>query len=252
MKISIITDVLNARDTIEQAILSVISQTYPDIEYIVVDGASRDGTLEIINKYKHKISQLISEPDRGHFEAMNKGIKIASGDIIGFLHADDFFINDKVIENIANTFKKNNIDCLWSDLLYVNKNNTDKIIRYWKSSSYRKGLFKKGWMPPHPTFFVKKWVYEKYGYFNNDLGVAGDYELMLRFLHKHKINGYYIPQVLVKMRLGGLSNRSLKHIVKKTRQDLQAWKLNDLKGALAAVFLKNISKILQFFLRQTS
>jgi len=195
---------------------------------------------------------LISEPDKGHFEAMNKGLKKASGDIIGFLHADDFFIDNRVVEKVASAFEQNNIDCLWSDLVYVDKNNTDRIIRYWKSSPYQKGLFKKGWMPPHPTFFVKKWVYEKYGYFNNDLGVAGDYELMLRFLHKYEITGYYVPQVLVKMRLGGLSNKSLKHIIKKTSQDLQAWKLNDLKGALAAVFLKNISKILQFFLRESN
>ena len=159
MKISIITDVLNAADTIEDAIRSVLSQTYKDIEYIIVDGNSTDGTMAIANKYRDKINKCISEPDNNHFEAMNKGLKLATGQIIGFLHADDFFATDRTIEKIANAFIQKNIDCLWGDLIYVSKKDPQKVIRFWKSRDYRDGLFKRGWMPPHPTFFAKKIVY---------------------------------------------------------------------------------------------
>lgn len=249
MKITIITDVLNSKDTMEEAILSVLNQTYKDIQYIIIDGKSTDGTLDIINRYQSRISEFISEPDNNHFEAMNKGLRLTKGDIVGFLHADDIFASDNIIEKVANIFMTENIDCLWGDLVYTRRNDNDKIIRYWKSSPYKKGLFKKGWMPPHPTLFVKKSVYEKYGYFNTDLEISADYEIMLRFLHVSNISSYYLPEVLVKMRLGGLSNRSLKHIVKKSMEDLTSWKTNGLDGGVGVLVAKNISKISQFFVR---
>ncbi|NQT32500.1 MAG: glycosyltransferase, partial [Candidatus Omnitrophica bacterium] len=209
----------------------------------------RDKTLDIINRYRDRIFRVVAEPDKNHFDAMNKGIKLATGDIVGFLHADDFFVDDRVVEKVVDTFKKTNADCLWGDLVYVDKNNTEKVIRYWRSCEYRDGFFKKGWMPPHPAFFAKKQVYEKYGYFDTDLEISADYEIMLRFLHKYRISTGYLPEVLVRMRLGGLSNSSLKNVVRKSREDLKAWKLNDLKGRVPAVFLKNISKIPQFFVK---
>ncbi len=247
MKVSIITAILNNKELIEDCINSVLNQPCQNIEYIVIDGGSTDGTLEIIKKYKDKISKWISEPDKGIYDGLNKGIRLATGDIVGFLHTDDFYAHDKVIETVVSNMEKYNVDSCYGDLLYVDKNNTNKIIRYWKSQPYRDGLFKKGWMPPHPTFFVKKEVYEKYGYFNTDFKIASDYELMLRFLHKYKISTCYIPEVLIKMRLGGASNRSLKNLITKTTEDYRAWKVNNLKRSFYTIPFKNLSKIPQFF-----
>lgn len=251
MKMTLITNVLNAEETIEESILSATNQTYEDIEYIVVDGVSKDKTLSILDKYAEKISKFISEPDKNLYDAMNKGIKLASGDIIGFLHADNLFVSDNVIKRVAEVFKQREVDAVWGDLTYVDKQNTQKTIRYWKSCAYSEGLFNKGWMPPHPAFFVKKAVYEKYGYFNTDFEISADYEIMLRFLHKHKISTAYLPKILVKMRLGGVSNRNFRNIIRKSREDIKAWKVNGLKGGIDTVFLKNISKIPQFFTRHT-
>lgn len=249
MKVSIITAVFNNKTHLEDCTKSVFSQTHQDIEYIIIDGGSTDGTVEIIKKYENKISKWLSEPDKGIYDGLNKGIRLATGDIIGFLHADDVYAHDKVIETVVSNMKKYNVDSSYGDLLYVDKNNTDKIIRYWKSQPYRDGLFKKGWMPPHPTFFVKREIYEKYGYFNTDFKIASDYELMLRFLHKYKISTYYIPEVLIKMRLGGASNKSLKNLITKTTEDYRAWKVNNLKRSFYTIPSKNLSKIPQFFKR---
>jgi len=200
--VSIITVVLNRKDTIEFAIKSVLSQTYSNIEYIIVDGGSTDGTVDVIKKYNKYILKWISEPDNGIYDAMNKGIKMARGQIIGILNSDDVYADNKVIEVVVKAIEENNADCCWSDLVYVDRENTDKIIRYWKSSEFKEEKLKRGWMPPHPTFFVKKWVYEKYGYFNLDFPIAADYELMLRLLEKYKIRSCYIPKVLVNTRHG--------------------------------------------------
>jgi len=245
--VSIITVVLNRKKTIEDAIKSVLSQNYSNIEYIVIDGWSRDGTLEVINKYKDKIAKIISEPDKGVFDAMNKGIKMASGEIIGILNADDFYTSDDVIEKVVETFQEEDCDCLWGDLVYVDAKNTDKIIRYWKSSQFEPGKFKNGWMPPHPTFFVRKWVYEKYGGFNLDFPISADYELMLRFLEKYKVKSCYIPQVLVKMRVGGQSSKNILNIIKANIECYKAWKINGLKINPLRIFLKPLLKISQYF-----
>lgn len=240
----------NNKELIEDCINSVLNQTHRNIEYIIIDGGSTDGTVEIIKKYENKISKWLSETDKGIYDALNKGIKMATGDIIGFLHADDVYANNKVIETVAHEMKSHNVDSCYGDLLYVDKNNTDKIIRYWKSKSYRDGLFRKGWMSPHPTFFVKKKIYDKYGYFNTEFRIASDYELMLRFLEKHRISTYYIPEVLIKMRIGGTSNRSLKNLITKTTEDYRAWKVNNLKRSFYTIPFKNLSKIPQFFMRR--
>ena len=247
--VSIITTVLNNKDTIEFAIKSVLEQSYKNIEYIVVDAGSTDGTKEIIEKYSNRINKFVSESDKGIYDGMNKGIELASGDIIGILNSDDFYANNKIIENVVKEIKEKNTDCCWGDMVYVNKKNINKIVRYWKSSEYKKGKFEKGWMPPHSTLFVKKQVYEKHGIFSLDLPISADYELMLRFLEKYKVRSCYIPQVLIKMRIGGRSNKSIKNIIKANIECYKAWKINGLKINFLRIFLKPLSKIHQYFKR---
>jgi len=245
-KISIITVTYNSAQTLEQTIQSVLLQDYENVEYIIIDGQSTDDTLSIIRKYRHKIAHFVSEKDEGLYYAINKGIALATGDIIGILHADDFYTGDDVLTKIAKTFKKTNAEAIYADLYYVDKDNTNKIVRTWKSGNYTHGKFLWGWMPPHPTFFVKKEVYEKYGSFNTDLRSAADYELMLRFLHKNKITVAYLPEFIVKMRVGGQSNASVKNRLKANNEDRKAWDLNGLKPYFFTLTLKPLRKIFQF------
>ncbi|ADR19873.1 glycosyltransferase family 2 protein [Calditerrivibrio nitroreducens] len=252
MKISIITPVLNAVDTIEDCIKSVQTQTYKNLEHIIIDGGSTDGTLEKIKKLFNDKMIVVSEPDEGIYDALNKGIKLASGEIIGILHSSDFYYNDKVLEMVAEVFLNYDVDSCYGDLTYVDKFDTSKIIRYWRSGYYKHGLFRLGWHPPHPTFFVKKQVYEKYGLYNTSFKIAGDYELMLRFLEKYNISTYYIPYILVNMRIGGKSNQSLKNIIFMTLEDYKAWKANQLRGGVLAILFKKLSKVSQFIVRPKS
>lgn len=245
-KISIITVTYNSAATIEHTIQSVLLQDHPDVEYIVIDGASTDDTLSVIRKYRHKIDHFVSEKDEGLYYAINKGIELATGDVIGILHADDFYIDDHVLSAINQTFKTENADAVYGDLYYVDKDNTEKIVRKWRSGKYNDGKFLWGWMPPHPAFFVKKEVYNKYGNFNTSLRSAADYELMLRFLHKHKIKTAYIPKYLVKMRTGGQSNANVKNRVKANLEDRKAWQLNGLKPYFFTLTLKPLRKVFQF------
>lgn len=247
MKISIITITFNSAATIEQTIRSVIEQTYPDIEYIIVDGKSTDDTLRISEKYKDKISKIISEPDHGLYDALNKGIEMATGDVIGLLHSDDFYIDTHVIQKYADTFIKNKSDSVYSDLYYVDKTNTNKIIRKWKSGEYKPTSFVNGWMPPHPTFFVRKEIYQKFGKFNTNFKSAADYELMLRFILKNKISVAYLPEYTVKMRVGGKSNVTVQNRVSANLEDRKAWQINGLKPRFYTLYLKPFRKILQFF-----
>ena len=246
MKISIITAALNNKETIEQTITSISSQVYKSFEHIIIDGGSTDGTLDVI-KNNGNLAKLVSEPDRGMYDALNKGINVSSGDVIGFLNGDDFYAHDQVLKMIRDVCEQQNVDSCYGDLQYVWNHNTNKVIRYWKSSPYAQGKFKHGWMPPHPTFFVKREIYEKYGQFNTDFQIAADYELMVRFLEKYRISTSYIPEVLIRMRVGGMSNRSLKNLFIKSYEDYKAWKVNNLDGGLFTIFLKNICKIPQFF-----
>jgi len=247
MKVSIITVSYNSASTIEHTINSVINQDYPDIEYIIVDGKSTDGTLDIIKKYENRISNLISEKDEGIYSAINTGIQLATGDILGILHSDDFYVDNQVISKVVQTFISKSVDAVYADLVYVFKDDTDKIFRYWKAGEYKHGLFRKGWMPPHPTFFVKKEIYDRYGLYNTKLSLAADYELMLRFIHKMKVPLSYLPQVLVKMRVGGRGNISLSQRLKANREDRLAWKLNGLKPGAFTLLLKPLLKVKQYF-----
>ncbi len=247
MKVSIITAALNNHSTIEDTIQSVLTQKYENVEYIIVDGGSSDGTVKIVQKYQDKIAKWTSESDKGIYHALNKGLKMSTGDIIGFLHADDVYAHSMVIDWVVSRIMNCNTDSCYGDLQYVHKKDINKTIRYWKSCYYTEGIFRKGWMPPHPTFFVKREVFDKYGHFNTDFKIAADYEYMLRVLERNKITTHYIPEVLVKMRTGGKSNRSLKNLLIKSSEDYKAWKVNDLNGGLYTILLKNISKLPQFF-----
>lgn len=245
MKISIITVVWNNKDTIKDAIESVLNQTYQDIEYIVVDGASSDGTVEIVKSYGDKISKFISERDKGIYDGLNKGISLASGDIIAFLHSDDLYENNIIVEDIVKEFfKDSSLDGVYGDLIYTYKNDISKILRYWKSKDFDKSLLSKGWMPAHPTLFLKKEIYEKFGKFDLDFKIAADYDFMLRVL-KNNIKVKYLPKVLYKMRVGGESNKNLPNIIKKSKEDLKALRKNQI-GGYKTLFIKNFSKISQF------
>ncbi len=246
MKFSIITATYNSQNTIADAINSVASQTYDNIEHIIIDGASTDNTLLIINETKGRISKIISEPDNGIYDALNKGINSASGDVIVFLHADDIFAENTIIEKAAKLFDDKQTDSIYGDLQYVAKEDTGKIIRFWKSGEYSFSKLKKGWMPPHPTFFVKKDIYDKFGIFDTNFKIAADYDIILRFLGKHKISTAYLPEVMIKMRIGGESNKSIKNIILKMKEDIKALKKNNI-GGLRTLILKNITKIPQLF-----
>lgn len=246
-KVSVITVVFNNRQFIESAIKSVLSQSYKNIEHIVIDAGSKDGTIDIINKYKDKIAKFISEPDRGIYDGMNKGLRLASGEIIGTLNSDDIYADSEVVEIVVKIMEAKKVDVCWGNLVYVDKNDTSRIIRHWKSSEYKEGRFKRGWMPPHPTFFVRRRIYEKYGIFNLNFKIAADYELMLRFLQKYKVSSCYIPKILVKMRKGGKSNKSIANYIKANLESYRAWKENGLKINPLRILLKPLSKIIQYF-----
>ncbi len=246
MKITVITVSYNSAKTIEDTIQCVLGQSYPDIEYIVVDGASKDDTPAIIEKYKDRISKVIVEPDYGIYDAMNKGIRAATGDVIGFLNADDSYVGTKVLERVAQAFQDSGSDSVYGDLCYVNEDDTNEVIRFWRAGKCTERNFLNGWMPPHPTFFVKRDVLEKYGIFDPTFRFAGDYELILRLLYKHHISTYYIPFCLVKMRIGGAGNRWLENRLIANLEDRLAWKKNKLKPKAYTTFLKPLRKISQY------
>ena len=244
MKISIITPVYND-PRVSKALDSILCQEYEgEIELIVIDGGSDTPTLDILQKYQDRISVFVSEPDNGVYDAMNKGIKFATGDIIGILNADDRYCNPFVLRDVANAFKDSQTDACYGDLVYID--HQDRIVRYWKSGQCRLWKFYFGWMPPHPTFFVRKQLYEKCGIFDLRYPIAADYELMLRFILKYRISVKYIPRVLVKMSIGGKSNRSLSNVVKANIEVWQAWKNNDLSFGYLVPLLKPAQKVVQF------
>lgn len=249
IKISIITVVLNSVKTIKDTIESVISQDYKNIEHIIIDGGSGDGTVEIINRYSNTIKYFTSEPDYGIYDAMNKGIMVANGDIIGILNSDDFYPNNFIISNVIRSFKSQNCDAVYGDLIYVKSNNISKVTRYWKSGKYSVSKIRNGWMLPHPTFFVKKYIYNRYGLYDTDLKSAGDYEMILRLLYKENISIYYIPMILVNMRVGGKSNRSFWNRLRANNEDSIAWEKNNLDKPILVRFKKPLYKLKQFFLK---
>jgi glycosyltransferase involved in cell wall biosynthesis len=248
MKISIITVSYNASSTIQDTIDSVLSQQGVELEYIIVDGNSSDGTQEIVKSYGDKISVFISEPDKGIYHGMNKGVALATGEIVGILNADDVYADNNVLKDVVNSFT-DAVDAVYADLVYVAENDLTAVKRTWISKPYIDGAFKKGWMPPHPTFFVRKEVYEKFGSYTLKLRSAADYEFMLRVVHKHKIKLHYLNRIIVRMRLGGTSNASIKNRIKANKEDKMAWKMNGLKPGALTTIRKPLSKISQFIRR---
>lgn len=245
MRISIVTCVLNNSNYIKKSIKSFQVQTYKNKEHIIIDGGSSDGTLEIIKKLKKKNLILSSSSDKGIYDALNKGINLSSGEIIGILHSDDFYTDQKVLKTIAETFKKTDADLIYGDLVYVSKNFPYKVLRYWKAGKFfKKNLFN-GWMPPHPTVFVKKSIFNKIGKYKIKYHISSDYDFLVRVLNKRNIKKIYIPKILVNMRVGGISNNSIKNLFKKSFEDLQIIKTNKI-GGFITLFNKNISKISQF------
>ncbi|RFZ95307.1 glycosyltransferase [Mucilaginibacter conchicola] len=244
-KISVITVCYNAVTTIERCIKSVVSQQYPNVEYIIIDGGSADGTLEVISHYREHISVLVSEKDEGIYDAMNKGLELSSGEIIGVLNADDFFSEENILTVVNVTFQEHHPYIVYGDLDYVDA--AGKIVRKWRSGTYKKGSFNFGWMPPHPTFYCKKELFDKLGNYSLAYGSAADYELMARFIHANGVAVHYIPVVMVKMMVGGVSNSSLGNRVKALMYDLRAMYKNKLFFPPMALMFKPLRKIKQFF-----
>ena len=249
LKVSIITVCYNSVETIRYSINSVLSQDYSDIEYIIIDGGSHDGTIEIIESFGDKVDYFISEEDHGIYDAMNKGITASKGDVVGILNSDDVYQNNYVISNVVNNFKRFNCDSIYGDLIYVKNDDISKIVRYWKSGDFSISKLKKGWMLPHPTFFVKRSLYLKYGLYNTELKSAADYEMILRLLYKYNITVRYLPNILVKMRQGGVSNSSLLNRIKANREDSLSWKINQLYQPYFIRIRKPFIKIKQYFMR---
>ena len=247
MKISIITVVYNNAKTISSAINSVLNQSHIDIEYIVIDGASTDGTIEIINKYRNKISIIVSEKDKGIYDAMNKGITMATGDIIGILNSDDLYNSNSILEIVNEQFQKDNtLQVLYGDLVYVDKNDISKIVRKWNSCVYYPDFFEHGNVPPHPSLFLKQDVYKTVGLFNLEYKLAADYEFMLRVFKNHSFKIKYINQILVRMRLGGATNKNLKNIYLGNKEILNAWKNNSLKTPILFMSKRLFKRLLQY------
>ncbi|MDH3639184.1 MAG: glycosyltransferase [Gammaproteobacteria bacterium] len=228
MKISVVTVVRNAAATIEDTLRSVVSQDHPDVEHIVVDGASVDGTLEVLNRYRPHLAQLVSEPDSGIYAAMNKGWRLARGEVIGFLNADDIYAHSGVLAKIQTALADSTLDACYADLVYVRRQDVTRMVRYWTSQPFRPGLFEYGWLPAHPTFFVRRHVYERYGGFDERYRIQSDFEIALRFLEIHRINSVYVPEILVCMRMGGITNRSLRTILKGNLESYQACRAHGL------------------------
>jgi glycosyltransferase len=224
-----------------------MNQSYPDIEHIIIDGKSDDGTLGIIGKYKSHISQYISETDRGMYDAINKGMQICTGDIIGILNSDDILYDKDVVATIVQEMQQHQVDSVYGDLVYVNPKDINQIYRIWKGKPYKRNLFKLGWMPAHPTFYIRRSVYEKYGGYESHFFSAADYELMARYLFLHQVTSHYIPKMMVKMRTGGQSNNGLKKRIRANRRDYLAMRKNNIPFAFFVSILKPLSKLHQYY-----
>ncbi len=248
LKVSILTASFNCVATIQQTIESVLSQDYASIEYWVIDGGSTDGTLDILKSFEGKI-HFISEPDKGIYDAINKGLERARGDIIGMIGADDFYPNNQVISSVVKKFEETKADALYGDKQYVDSQQTDKIVRNWVAGSYKNCNWLFGWMPPHLSFYTSRKLLEKTGKYRTNFTCSGDYEWMLRALYNKDVQVSYLPKVLVHMRTGGTSNASWKHRLRANQEDRKAWRVNGYKPYFFTLFLKPIRKITQLFIK---
>ena len=280
MKVTLITVCRNVAPVIRETLNSVLAQTHPDIELIVIDGASTDGTVEILHEYvkspqglptqertlrdtqtagslagdpaevgvgQHRINTLVSEPDKGIYDAMNKGLARATGEVIGFVNAGDLLMTPTVIEDVVHAFQRAHVDAVYGDIIMVDEHDIHKVHRTWLSGTYHRSNFRKGWMPPHVGTFIRKDVYDRHGHFNTDLRIGADYEILLRFLYKHEVPTVHLRSVLVRFRLGGMSNGSVRHILNANREVRASWGLNGLQAPPLLVTRKLWSKVMQFF-----
>ena len=250
MKITIITVCYNSEDHIADAIASVCSQTYDEVEHIVIDGASSDGTKDILQQNEDKISHWISEPDSGIYDAMNKGILKATGDVIGILNSDDFYYDDHVLVNVAQAFEDPAIDAVFGDLIFVDPANLERTVRTYSSKKWHPDRFAKGYMPAHPTFFVRAEYYQKYGLFETDYKIAADYEMLIRLLYVHKLNYKYLPMKMVKMRKGGVSSNGISSNITLNNEIIRACRKHGIKTSALKIYPKYFNKVFELFNHQ--
>lgn len=248
LQITVVTAVKNRAATLGACLRSVQGQTWPGVEHIVVDGGSTDGTLGVLATSRAHLAKLICEPDRGVYDALNKGIREASGDVIGFMHADDEFASPRTLERIAQAFEDPSVDAVYGDLVYVRQDDPARIVRYWRAGRYTRAQLANGWMPPHPTFYARRRAYRQFGGFDTRFRIAADYEHMLRLLWGGGVHAAYIPEVLVRMRTGGMSNRLL-NLLLKSREDYAALRANGIGGPVHALLMKNVTKLPQFMVK---
>jgi glycosyltransferase len=248
LQVSVVTAVMNRASTLGAALDSVHQQRWPGVEHVVIDGGSTDGSLDVIEAHRGGIAHFVSEPDAGLYHALNKGIRAATGDVIGFLHADDEYASPYTLDRVAAAFEDPAVDAVYGDLVYVSKHDASRVVRYWQAGRYRRDLLPQGWMPPHPTFFLRREVYTRLGGFDTRFRIAADYEHMLRVLWRARIHAAYVPEVLVRMRMGGVSNRSVQSMLRKSREDYAAMRQNGI-GGLQTLLLKNVTKLPQFVVR---
>lgn len=244
-KISVVTATWNCEETVGDCLASVAAQTCDAVEHIVIDGASGDRTLEILQNHRAQLAELVSEPDTGIYDALNKGILRATGDVVGFLHADDVFGGPDVLQRVADAFASPDVSAVYGDLQYVQKQNINHVVRYWRSGEFSSRKLAWGWMPAHPTLYVRREWYEKVGGFDTSYRIAADYLSILKLFSQPEFRAFYIPRVMVKMRLGGASNRSLANLIRKSREDYNALRHTGV-GGLGALAWKNVSKLVQF------
>jgi glycosyltransferase involved in cell wall biosynthesis len=246
LKVTLITVTYNAEKYLDDCIRSVLGQTYPNIEYLVLDGGSKDGTVQIIRNYEHQITRWVSEKDAGMYDALNKGMRMATGDVIGILNSDDMLYDSTIIEKLVQTFQQEKTDAVYGDLVYVDADQTDRIIRTWKGQSYSRSRFRWGWMPAHPSFYVKRSVVEKYGGYLLEFSSAADYEWMSRLLYLHRASAAYLPNCIVRMRTGGQSNITWKARWKANRNDRRSMAKNGIPLPALASLLKPLRKLIQY------
>jgi glycosyltransferase len=248
MKISVVTVTYDCVETIGDCLVSVAGQSFVDREHIVIDGASTDGTLKVLQARRHGLAALVSEPDEGIYSGLNKGLARARGEAVGLLHGDDVYADAEVLARVAEAFADPAVEAVYGDLVYVAKDDLGRVIRYWRAGEFQRARLRRGWMPPHPTLFLRRAVYERFGLFDTRYRIAADYDLMLRVLSQLSGRVVYLPQVLVRMRVGGASNRSLRQVVRKSWEDYRALRANRV-GGLGALAWKNLSKLPQFVRR---
>lgn len=247
MKVTLITVCRNAASVIAGTIDSVRQQTHADIEHIVIDGASTDGTCELLEARRSDLAVLVSEADSGIYDAMNKGLRLATGELIGFVNAGDLLMTNDVIAQVVEAATRSHADAVYGDIIMVDEHDIHKVHRTWLSGTYHRENFRRGWMPPHVATFIRRSVYDRHGHFNTDLRIGADYEILLRFLYKHGVPTVHLRAVLVRFRLGGMSNGSVRHILKANREVRRSWALNGLKAPPLLVTRKLWSKVMQFF-----